>query len=246
VVDQLVRSSGVGPGELVLDLGAGPGTLTTRLAATGARVLAVERDPRLVRRLERRCSGDDRVRVIAGDMLSVPLPRRPFAVVANIPFAISTAVLRRLLDERDGVTSGADLVIEWGLARRLTDPNPRTLETAWWAARYDIRLRRRIPAGCFEPAPAVDAAHLIVRARPRMRSSARTVSWRVLSAAYRDPDRPARRVAGTVVPPRRAHRLLTSSGIDPPTPAGLVPLEQWTRLAAAVADEAARGRFTEG
>jgi 23S rRNA (adenine-N6)-dimethyltransferase len=237
VVDGLVRSSGVGPGDLVLDLGAGPGTLTTRLAATGARVLAVERDPHLVRRLERRCARDERVRVVAGDILSVPLPRRPFAVVANIPFAISTRILRRLLDERDGVTSGADLVVEWGLARRLTEPQPRSLETAWWAARYEITLRRRIPAGCFTPAPDVDAAHLNIRARPRMRGSARMITWQVLSAAYRYPGQPARRAVSNVVTPRRAHRLLTSSGIDPPMAASRVRTEQWMRFAAAVAAE---------
>jgi protein-L-isoaspartate O-methyltransferase len=53
VAVELVRSSGVGAGDLVVDVGAGAGAITAPLAATGARVLAVERDPRLARRLER-------------------------------------------------------------------------------------------------------------------------------------------------------------------------------------------------
>jgi SAM-dependent methyltransferase len=101
VVRALVRSAGVGPDDLVLDLGAGPGALTLALARTGARVIAVERDPRLARRLERRTAGDAAVRVVEGDLRAVPLPHRPFRVVANIPFATGTDLLRRLLDEHD-------------------------------------------------------------------------------------------------------------------------------------------------
>ncbi|MDT5037767.1 MAG: rRNA (adenine-N6)-dimethyltransferase, partial [Micromonosporaceae bacterium] len=84
---EIVRSTGVGPHDLVLDLGAGLGALTAPLAATGARVIAVERDLSYVRRLTARFADWPGVRVVSADLLAVPLPRRPFRVVANIPFA---------------------------------------------------------------------------------------------------------------------------------------------------------------
>ncbi len=165
VVRDLVRSSGVGPGDLVLDLGAGPGVLTLALAATGARVLAVERDPKQARRLGRRTAELD-VRVVEGDLRTVPLPHRPFHVVANIPFATSTPLLRRLLDQHHGgaALAGADLLVEWGFARRVT-ATPTDPGVARWHRRFVLSTRRRVPASAFSPRPRVDAAHLVVRRR---------------------------------------------------------------------------------
>lgn len=167
VVRALIRSAGLGPGDLVLDLGAGPGALTLALARTGARVIAVERDPRLARRLERRTAGDAAVRVVEGDLRAVPLPRRPFRVVANIPFATGTDLLRRLLDEHDRGRrlQGADLLVEWGFARRLAADPPDDRTAARWQRRFRFEVARRVPARAFSPAPRVDAAHLVIRPR---------------------------------------------------------------------------------
>ncbi len=67
----------------MLDLGAGGGAITLPPAATGARVLAVERDERLARRLARGFANDERVRVVTGDLERIPLPRRRYQVVAT-------------------------------------------------------------------------------------------------------------------------------------------------------------------
>jgi 23S rRNA (adenine-N6)-dimethyltransferase len=164
VVRALVRSSGVGPGDLVLDLGAGPGALTLALARTGARVIAVERDPRLARRLARRTADDPRVRVVEADLRTVPLPHRPFHVVANIPFGTGTDLLHRLLDGRHPFR-GADLLVEWGFALRLTSSDPGGRSAPRWSRRAAFRLGRRVPARAFSPPPSVDAAHLVIRPR---------------------------------------------------------------------------------
>lgn len=132
---------------------------------TGARVIAVERDPRFVSRLERRFADVPAVRVVEADARTVMLPRRPYAVVANIPYAISTALLRRLLDPEETGVRGADLIVEWGFAKRMTAASPRDLETAWWQVRFELRIAGRIPARCFSPAPSVDSAHLMIRRR---------------------------------------------------------------------------------
>jgi 23S rRNA (adenine-N6)-dimethyltransferase len=241
VAAQLVRSSGAAPGILAVELGAGTGALTTVLAATGAHVLAVERDPAFARRLERRLGPS--VRVVTADLRSVPLPRRPFRVVANPPFSVTTALLRRLFGAP--ALDRADLLVEWGLAKRLTEPLPRTPEAASWAARFELRLVRRVPAGCFAPVPRVDAAHLAVRPVPELRGAgARRTLEALLSAAYAEPGRPAAALAGRFVPRRRIHRLLTSSGIDPPGPAGAVPARGWGALAAALTADPALNRGT--
>jgi 23S rRNA (adenine-N6)-dimethyltransferase len=173
VIGEFVRSSGVGPGDLVFDLGAGFGALTGPLAATGARVIAVEVDPGLAAKLRRRFD-ESLVSVVEGDLRCIPLPRRPFSVVANPPFALTTWLCRRLLGDPAVKLTGAELILEWGAAKQLTQldqaprsDQPRLRELARWAARYQIDLVRRVPAASFSPVPAADAAH--VRIRPRTR-----------------------------------------------------------------------------
>lgn len=237
VIAGLVRSAGVGPGDLVVEFGAGPGVITAALAGTGARVLAVERDDAFVRRLRRRFA-DRPVRVVHEDLRRVPLPTRPYAVVANLPFGVTTAALRRLLDG-DGPLLGADLLVEWGLARRLTEPVPRDAGTAWWSARYELRIARRVPASAFSPPPRVAAAHLRVRPRAVDRRALRTLRA-LLAAAYRRPDASVAAALGTVLTHGRAHRLARSTGISPPAPAGTVTPPEWLALATGAVDGGTR------
>ena len=230
VIRGLLRSAAPGPGDLVLDIGAGPGTITGPLAATGARVLAVERDEAFVRQLTRRFAHHPHVRVVAADARSVPLPRRDFTVVANIPFALSTPLLRRLLTAVHRPMAAADLVVEWGFAQRVAAAC--TLETAWWATRFELRVARRVPAACFRPAPRADAAHLVVRRRDDVDQR---VLWALLDTAHRAPAHPVRRALGGLLGRGRTLHLLRLADVDADAGAPDVPVAGWLAVARAVA-----------
>jgi 23S rRNA (adenine-N6)-dimethyltransferase len=164
--DDLVRDAGVVRGTLVLDLGAGGGVLTRALADAGARVRAVELDEAALRQLRARFGGDPHVEVIAGDVTAVPLPREAFAVVANLPFAAGTAILRRLLGDPRVPLTQLDAIVEWGLAAKRTAIWPSTVLGCTWGAWYELRLVRRVPRACFAPPPNVEAAVLRATRRP--------------------------------------------------------------------------------
>jgi 23S rRNA (adenine-N6)-dimethyltransferase len=228
LIAQLVRACGAGPGRLVLDLGAGGGAITAALAQAGARVIAVERDPRLATRLRRRFDGEPRVRVVEADLRRVPLPRREFLVAASPPFSLTTALCRRLLGDPAVPLAGAELIIQRGAARWLASPRPRDAETAWWAARYQIRLTQVIGAASFAPPPRVDAAQLSVR--PRILSPhGQRLLRALLRAAYR---RPGARADALL---RDRRRLLVRAAVDPGAPVAEVTGEQWHRLAVLLA-----------
>jgi 23S rRNA (adenine-N6)-dimethyltransferase len=231
VVDRLVGAAGLGPGDLVLDLGAGSGALTAPLAATGARVLAVERDPRLVANLRRRFAGCPGVRVVEGDLRTVPLPHRPYAVVANPPFAGTAALLARLLDDPRGALVRADLLVELGAARCLTGP-PRGPREAWWTARYEAVLVRQVPAGAFRPVPQARVGQLALVRRP-LPGGPRgpVVVQRLVAAAWRDRRRPARRGLAGLVPADALGRVWAEAALRRDALPAEVPPAVWCRLA---------------
>lgn len=229
VIASLVSAAQLGPNDLVIDFGAGPGTITAPLARTGSRVLAIERDARFVADLRRRFDNRPHVRVVHEDLRTVRLPRRAFAVVASVPFAVSTPLLRRLLTPATGGFSRAELVVEWGLAKRLTATRPRDFESAWWSCRFALTMRRRVPAGCFTPAPRVDAAHLGVRRRSEVDRRTSAILWALLSAAYERPRLPARVSLQKIAPRRLTHRALGER------PASEVTTDTWLTLAKTLA-----------
>ena len=161
VIEGLVDGSGVADGDLVLDIGAGNGLISQELARRGARVLAVERDPALAARLRAKFGTWPSVTVVEADVLKAPLPTEPFCVVANIPFGITTKILRRLLDTESGLTR-ADVIVQAEVARKRGTGGRGTLLNACWEPWFEFGTGARIPAVAFRPRPRVDAAILIV------------------------------------------------------------------------------------
>jgi 23S rRNA (adenine-N6)-dimethyltransferase len=162
-IDALVSGSGAGHGDLVLDIGAGNGLISTALARRGAQVQAIERDPALAARLRAKFATWPSVTVVEADVLAMPLPAEPFCVVANIPFGITTQILRRLLDE-DGLAR-ADMIVQAEVARKRGTRGRGTLLNACWEPWFELGTGARIPATAFRPRPRVNAAVLIVARR---------------------------------------------------------------------------------
>jgi len=237
--DQLVHDAGVVPGALVLDLGAGAGALTRALADAGARVRAVELDSAALTRLRARFGADVRVEVVERDATLVALPDEPFAVVANLPFAAGTAILRRLLGDPRVPLTQLDAIVEWGLAAKRTAVWPSTLLGCTWGAWYELELVRRVPRACFAPPPGVDAAVLRATRRPAPLVPPEQAS------AY---EGLVRRAFGAQVPldrilPRgRVHRTARELGFDPRAKARDLDPLQWARLYAAVRSATPRPR----
>ena len=155
--ERIVSAAGVCEGELVLDLGAGTGALTRPLAAAGARVVAVELHPRRADRL-RRFETED-VRVVEADLLEVPLPHRPYRVVANPPFALGGPLLRRLVAAGSRLVA-ADLVLERAVVAYYTTGRRRRWERTWAATRGP-----NLPRRALTPPPGVDVGVLRLRRR---------------------------------------------------------------------------------
>jgi 23S rRNA (adenine-N6)-dimethyltransferase len=164
---RLLADAGVTGDDRVVELGAGRGVLTNALAERAAQVLAVELDPRLVSMLAQRFASAGNVAVLRADARDVPLPANPYRVLANLPFGVTSAVLRRLLDVPANGLRRADLIVQWQVARervRAASGPPTDLLAARWGPWWEFRRGRRLPAACFRPRPSVDAAVLVITA----------------------------------------------------------------------------------
>jgi len=227
----LVRDAGVAPGSLVLDLGAGGGALTRALGAAGALVRAIELDPAALQQLQRRFGADPHIEIVEGDATVLPLPAEPFAVVANLPFAAGTAILRRLLGDPRVALTQLDAIVEWGLAAKRTAVWPSTQLGCTWGAWYELSLVRRVPRACFAPPPSVEAAVLRATRRPEplIAPESSAEYTRLLQRAFA-----AQAPLDRVFPRALVHRIAHELGFDPHACARDLDARQWAALYAVV------------
>jgi 23S rRNA (adenine-N6)-dimethyltransferase len=158
---RLVIAAGIKPGDLVLDIGAGTGALTGPLVRAGALVVAIELHPRRARQLRDRFVHDD-VTVVQVDAVDLKLPRRPFRVVANPPFGITTALIRRLLSRGSRLVT-ADLVVPTHVAVRWV--SGRAPGANRWCRIFDASVPYRLPRAALRPLPPGHIAVLRVERR---------------------------------------------------------------------------------
>jgi 23S rRNA (adenine-N6)-dimethyltransferase len=142
----------------ILELGAGDGALTRALARLGRPLTAIEIDEHRAGRLKRSLPG---VQIEQSDALQYPLSAG--VIVGNIPFHLTTPILRRLLDTN--TWQQAILLTQWEVARKRAGVGGRTMLTAQSAPWYEFGLRGRIPAHHFGPMPSVDGGLLRISRR---------------------------------------------------------------------------------
>ena len=159
LVRELVRQAGIGCGDVVLDIGAGSGIITAELARVAARVIAIEKDPRLVRHLRERFRGKENVKVVECDFLRYRIRVRGYKVFANIPYNTTTAIVRKLLESP---LAEAHLIMQKEPARRLTGVNLLSLLAQ---PCFEFEIVRHLRRTDFHPVPDVDSVVLRIRRR---------------------------------------------------------------------------------
>jgi 16S rRNA (adenine1518-N6/adenine1519-N6)-dimethyltransferase len=171
VRDAVAEQAALSPEDEVLEVGAGVGTLTVALAPRCRRVVAVELDGRLIPALRESLVGLENVEVVRTDILRFNVrsafPDGREIVTGNIPYNLTGALIRKLLDDPPRPRR-LSLVVQKEVAERWTAASGASLATVAVQVFAEARLLLTIPAAAFTPAPRVDSAlvRLDVRERP--------------------------------------------------------------------------------
>lgn len=192
IVDEIVHAAELTVGEPVLEVGPGIGTLTQGLAQSGADVTAIELDRRLLEVLDTTLASYDNVRIIYGDVLKLDVPtimnHKPFKVVANLPYYITTPIIMSLLESKLPIERLVVMVQKEVALRMVAKPGTKDYGALSVAVQYytepDIVLD--VPPKSFLPAPAVTSSVIrcILRDKPPVDVIDEKLFFRVVKAGF--------------------------------------------------------------
>ena len=223
IVDEIVHAAELTPGEPVLEVGPGIGTLTQGLAQSGADVTAIELDRRLLEVLDTTLASYDNVRIVHGDVLKLDVPtimnHKPFKVVANLPYYITTPIIMSLLESKLPIERLVVMVQKEVALRMVAKPGTKDYGALSVAVQYytepDIVLD--VPPKSFLPAPAVTSSVIrcVLRDKPPVDVIDEKLFFRVVKAGFAQRRKTfANTMKTTGLSKDRIEELLAKANID--------------------------------
>lgn len=192
VVRRIVEAAELTPEDTVLEVGPGIGTLTQGLAESGANVVAVELDKRLLPVLDVTLEGYDNVRIVNGDILQVDIMEQvqkpDFKCCANLPYYITTPIIFAILEKRLPMERLVVMVQKEVAERMAAKPGSKDYGALSVAIQYftEPEIAFIVPPSSFIPAPSVDSAVIVCKRRstPPVEVCDENLFFRVVKAAF--------------------------------------------------------------
>jgi len=249
VAEKLARIAAVESGDRVIEIGTGLGILTQALAARAAWVITVEVDAGIVRALRSEAVLPSNVELIHGDALDLDLDRLagegtgPVRIVGNLPYAVASPLLRRLLDCRERLVSWSVMVQKEVAARLLATTGAREYGslTVLHQLVATVKIGLDVHPRCFYPVPRVTSTFLHLT--PRSEVSLAAGELRMVESLVRAAFAHRRKTivnslrtaaAGGPLPHERIAETLAGLGIDRRARAQSLSPEQWLTVARAL------------
>lgn len=241
VVGRILSLADIAEGESVLEIGPGIGTLTDALLATGANVVAVEFDDRLLPVLEDLRAGRENLTIVHADAVNVPVEGLvtsagpPTALVANLPYAVAATVVLRFFEEMPSLERAVVMVQAEVADRMAAVPGTKAYGayTVKLALHTRVAGRFAVPPGCFLPPPRVDSAVIRLERMDRgVRVEALRAAARAAEAAFSQRRKTIRNslAAGLGTSAVRADEILGKAGIGASLRAENLTPEQYITL----------------
>lgn len=244
-LQKIVTAADITNDDLVLEIGPGLGSLTRHLAVAAGYVVSVEIDRNLIPPLQETLKTHNNVNIIQGDILSLDIEQAlsptqlkkklpDYTVVANIPYNITSALIRHLL-EAAIKPSRMVLTIQYEVAMRICAHPPNLSLLALSVQVYgEPQVMHKIPAGAFYPSPKVDSAILRLRLYPHplIPPSHLNTFFHLAKAGFSQKRKTLRNSlsAGLRMTKLEVEKMLLKHNIDPGRRAQTLDIEEWKDL----------------
>ena len=234
-LESIVQAAEIQPTDTVLEVGPGLGSLTRYLATAALQVVAVELDADLIPPLESVTRSYNNIHIVHGDILKISpkelIHSQDYLVVANIPYYITSAIIRHLL-ENDPKPRRIVLTIQKEVADRIcAKPGDMSLLALSVQIYGKPRIAERIPANAFFPAPKVDSAVLCIDIYPSpiIQTKLLGVFFKLIKAGFHQKRKTLRNSlsSGLHIPAPEIEKLLSNANIDPMRRAETLSIEEW-------------------
>ena len=221
---KIVKSAGVGPDDVALEIGPGLGSLTLAMLESAREVIAIEIDERLAGELPvtaaRHGFDNSKLQVICQDAMGTStLPLDPTVLVANLPYNVSVPVLLRFLELFPTLRSGVVMVQSEVAERLVAKPGSKTygspsVKAAWWA---DLTAAGTVSRSIFWPVPNVDSSLVrFIRHENPGDEQLRRATFKVIDFAFAQRRKMMRAALSELCGgSSQASSILEASGIDP-------------------------------
>jgi 16S rRNA (adenine1518-N6/adenine1519-N6)-dimethyltransferase len=240
-VRRIARLAEVGPGDQVLEIGAGIGSLTLALVESGASVTAVEIDKHLIPALEAVVGSTD-VRVVHADAMTMDWPEllgrdSRWVLVANLPYNVATPLVADLLDGVPAIDRMV-VMVQKEVAERLVAKvgdsayGAVSVKVAYWA---EASIVGKVPPSVFVPRPKVESALVSIERRPAPAVDPALADRELLFELVRTAFGQRRKMLRRSLSGRVSDAQFTTAGVKPDARAENLDVQDWGRLAAAVA-----------
>ena len=239
IVDGIVHAAKLDSETAVLEVGPGIGTLTQGLAQSGAKVTAVELDKRLLEVLSHTLAPYKNVRVIHGDVLALNINEvmegKPFKVVANLPYYITTPIIMGLLENKLPLTQMVVMVQKEVADRMVATPGSKIYGALSVAVQYYTtpEIVLDVPPHSFLPAPAVDSAVVscVVRKEPPVQLHSEELFFKTIKGAFAQRRKTlANTLQTTGLAKDVIYQILEESGIEPNRRGETLSMEEFATI----------------
>ena len=237
VLERIIEVADVRPGERIVEVGPGVGILTAQLLTAGAEVTAVELDPRLAEHLRQRFEEEPRLTLLEDDFLDVEVAEvasHPWALVANVPYHITSPILHHVLGAEPRPVRFVMMVQREVAERIASPPGGMSYLSVFVQYHADVEVAFTVPAAAFEPAPDVDSAILIGTTRKRrLGVDDEDELWRLVQAGFRERRKMIHNVLARQLPGLERERVdagLAACGIAPDRRPQTLGVDEWLAL----------------
>jgi 16S rRNA (adenine1518-N6/adenine1519-N6)-dimethyltransferase len=230
VLQTIVEAPNIQPKDRIVEIGPGIGVLTKELLARAGKVTAIELDERLIPILETYVHDDPKLEVVQGNALKVPMPTEPYKIVANIPYHITSPLLRHAFMESTVHPTSMTLLIQKEVAERICDTEHAGILTIVVGLFGTPEVLIDVPPKSFLPPPKVDSAVLHIECFSEPLADDETLK-RIFSLIKIAFSQKRKMLRGTLGKQKDGAEALQKVDIDATRRPETLSVEEWVALA---------------